>query len=95
MWYSSELFVSKYCDQEYMVMHKNNLLDDCGHLPEELWQQNVSLYSVIIKGYVYWAIQQSWFARVNVLCTLSRKKSREVTAHFRADFWVGAASRCV
>lgn len=36
MWCSSELFVSKYCDQEYMVMHKNNLLDDCGHLPEEL-----------------------------------------------------------
>ena len=43
-------------------MHKNNLLDDCGHLPEERWQQNVSLYSVIqnvslysviIKGYVY------------------------------------------
>ena len=24
----------------------------------------------------YWAIQQSWFARVNVLCNLLRKKSR-------------------
>ena len=36
----------------------------------------------------YWAIQRSWFARarVNALCNLSRKKSREVTAHFRADF---------
>ena len=34
----------------------------------------------------YWAIQRSWFARVNVLCNLSRKKSREVTAPFRADF---------
>ena len=34
----------------------------------------------------YWAIQQSWFARVNALCNLSRKKSREVAAHFRADF---------
>ena len=34
----------------------------------------------------YWAIQRSWFARVNVLCNLSRKKSREVAAHFRADF---------
>ena len=25
----------------------------------------------------------------------SRKKSREVAAHFRADFWVGVASHCV
>ena len=41
----------------------------------------------------YWAIQWSWFARVNALCNLSRKKSREVAAHFRADFWVGVASR--
>ena len=43
---------------------------------------------------IYWAIQRSWFARVNALCNLSRKKSREVAAHFRADFWVGVASRC-
>ena len=35
---------------------------------------------------LYWAIQRSWFARVNALCNLSRKKSREVAAHFRADF---------
>ena len=35
--------------------------------------------------FTYWAIQQSWFARVNALCNLSRKKSREVAAHFRAD----------
>ncbi len=34
----------------------------------------------------YWAIQRSWFARVNALSNLSRKKSREVAAHFRADF---------
>ena len=44
---------------------------------------------------VYWAIQWSWFARVNALCNLSRKKLREVTAHFRADFCVGVASHCV
>ena len=44
---------------------------------------------------LYWAIQRSWFARVNALCNLARKKSREVAAHFRADFWVGVASRCV
>ena len=43
----------------------------------------------------YWAIQRSWFARVNALCNLSRKKSREVAAHFRADLRVGVASRCV
>ena len=43
----------------------------------------------------YWEIQRSWFARVNALCNLSRKKSREVAAHFRADFWVGVASRCL
>ena len=36
--------------------------------------------------YAYSAIQRSWFARVNALCNLSRKKSREVAAHFRADF---------
>ena len=29
----------------------------------------------------YWAIQRSWFAGVNAICNLSRKKSREV-----ADF---------
>ena len=34
----------------------------------------------------YWAIQRSWFARVNALCNLSRKLSREVAAHFRVDF---------
>ena len=42
----------------------------------------------------YWAIQQSWFARVNALCNLSHKKSWEVAAHFWANFWVGVASRC-
>ena len=40
----------------------------------------------IKKTLYYWAIQRSWFARVNVLCNLSRKQSREVAEHFRADF---------
>ena len=31
-------------------------------------------------GHVYWAIQRSWFARVNALRNLSRKKSRKVVA---------------
>ena len=38
---------------------------------------------------VYWAIQRSWFARVNALCNLSCKKLREVAAHF----WVWFLSR--
>ena len=32
---------------------------------------------------------------MNALCNLSRKKSREVTVHFRADFGVCVASCCV
>ena len=43
----------------------------------------------------YWAIQRSWFARVNALCNLLQKKLWEVAAHFLADFWVGVALRCV
>ena len=35
---------------------------------------------------LYWAIQRSWFARVNALCNLSRKRLREVAAHLWADF---------
>ena len=35
----------------------------------------------------YWAIQRSWFARVNALCNLSRKKSpREVAAQLPGRF---------
>ena len=44
---------------------------------------------------MYWAMQRSWFARVNTLCNLSRKKLQEVAAHFWADFGVGVASCCV
>ena len=40
-----------------------------------------------------WAVQWSWFARVNALCNLSRKKRSQ--RHFLADFWVGGVSRCV
>ena len=50
---------------------------------------------IIYSQLLYWVIQPSWFARVNVLCNLSCKKLREVAAHFWADFWVGIASRCV
>ena len=34
----------------------------------------------------YWAIQRNWFARVNALCNLSRKKSREVAASLPGRF---------
>ena len=42
--------------------------------------------SVNIQKTRYWAIQRSLFARVHALCNLLLKKSREVAAHFRADF---------
>ena len=35
---------------------------------------------VLLLSSVYWAVQWSWFARVNALCNLSHKKSREVAA---------------
>ena len=38
----------------------------------------------------YWAVRWSWFAQVNVLCNLPRKKSQEVTASFLGWF----LSRC-
>ena len=34
----------------------------------------------------YWAVQRSWFARVNALCNLSRKKSREVAESLPSRF---------
>ena len=34
----------------------------------------------------YWAVQWSWFARVNALCNLSRKMSREVAASLPGRF---------
>ena len=37
-----------------------------------------SACSTIFK-YFYWAIQRSWFARVNALCNLSRKKSQHTS----------------
>ena len=43
----------------------------------------------------YWAVQWSWFTRVNALCNLSRKKSWKVTLQLPGRFWVGVASRCV
>ena len=41
----------------------------------EVCQYWASAYSVF-----YWAVQWSWFAWVNALCNLSRKKLQEVTA---------------
>ena len=65
-----------------------------------LWQRGSDIYCAsdmcaMKRLWGYWAIQRSWFARVNAFCNLSRKKSQEVAAHFRADFWVGVASGCV
>ena len=41
---------------------------------------------VLLPSLVYWAVQWSWFARVNALCNLSRKKSREVAASLPGRF---------
>ena len=61
------------------------------------WQDSAFIGNIFMPGPCihYWAVQQSWFARVNVLCNLLHKKSWEVAAHFRANFWVGVASHCV
>ena len=36
--------------------------------------------------FIYWVVQWNWFARVNALCNLSRKKSWEVTASLLGQF---------
>ena len=63
---------------------------ECSIHAEKEWKTHErrtnNLTNKLGDGFYYWAIQRSWFARVNALCNLSRKKSREVTAHFRADF---------
>ena len=43
----------------------------------------------------HWAVQWSWFARVNALCNPLRKTSWEVAASFLGNFWVGIVSHCV
>ena len=41
---------------------------------------------VLLLSFVCWAVQWSWFARVNALCNLSRRKSREVAASLPGQF---------
>ena len=55
------------------------------------WHIHISVHSVLCQ--CYWAVQRSWFARVNALCNLSHKKSREVAALLPGLFLF--ASRCV
>ena len=59
------------------------------------WPEDRDFMEKMHLGASYRVIQRSWFAKVNVICNLLRKKLREVAVHFRADFWVGFASRCV
>ena len=49
---------------------------------------NVQLHMYIkhLLGDPYWAVPWSWFAQVNALCNLSRKKLWEVTASFPGWF---------
>ena len=51
--------------------------DFFGHLVGETLLRGVS---VAERRAGYWAVQRSWFARVNALCDLSRKESRKVVA---------------
>ena len=46
----------------------------------------LSVLCDLLEIILYWAIQRSCFARVNVLCNLLHKKSREVAEQFWADF---------
>ena len=39
-----------------------------------------SILSSLPRVLTYWAVQRRWFARVNALCNLSHKKTREVAA---------------
>ena len=80
--------------QQQTILISETLLDRIIFVTEMRCKINSSSH-VQIWSVGYWAIQRSWFSRVNALCNLSRKKSQEVAAHFRADFWVGVASRCV
>ena len=62
-----------YIDSLLLLFHASSLFALCAVI-------------LVFPSRPYWAIQRSWFARVNALCNLSRKKSREVAAHFLADF---------
>ena len=48
------------------------------------WLIHISVHSILCQ--CYWAIQRSWFARVNAPCNLLRKKSREVAASLPGRF---------
>ena len=47
-------------------------------------RKNTHDYALL--SWCYWAIRRSWFARVNALCNLSRKKLREVAASLPGRF---------
>ena len=46
------------------------------------WPENHEFMKKMHSGATYRAVQWSWFARVNALCNLLRKKSWEVAASF-------------
>ena len=47
--------------------------------------QLLANFCILLAG-TYWAVQWSWFARVNALCNFSCKKSREVIASLPGQF---------
>ena len=53
-------------------------------MPESLILSQTSAFQM--KSWTYWAVQWSWFAQVNALRNLSRKKSREVAVSLLGRF---------
>ena len=45
-----------------------------------------STLSSLPRVLTYWAVQRRWFARVNALCNLSGKKTREIAASLPGRF---------
>ena len=72
-------------DQRLRVVHDICILTCCnGLFANDSYIGDVSPLSARIT--FHWAVQWGWFARVNVLCNLSRKKSREVAASLPGRF---------
>ena len=55
-------------------------------LLDRTWLKFTEAHAVSFMETEYWAVQWSWFARVNALCNLLRKKSREVAASLPGRF---------
>ena len=55
-------------------------------MSQELFRMCGSWGPVLCPRFLVWVVQRSWFSRVNALCNLSRKKSREVAVSLPGRF---------